>query len=406
MKTFYGWRIVVAGGALQFLQSLLLNQAFGAYLAVLVAERGWSKTALSGAASLKSTEAAILGPVLGWMIDRFGAQGLIRVGIVTFGIGFMLLSRIDSIAGFYGAFIVIALGASMCSNQAVSVVIIHWFERNRARALSAVQFGSALGGIFVVLIAWSIQSFGWRPTAFASGVISIIIGWPLARMIRSRPEEHEQIDLIADSVGPSTAGDAPGPRAFTAPEALRTSAFWLISLGHAFSLFVVSAINVHAITHVKEGLGYTIAQASLVLTLVTVGQFFGVMSGWLIGEKFEKRLVAATCMLMHAGGLLMLTYATGPAVLALAALLHGGAWGLRGPFMHAIRADYFGRRSIGMIIGLSAMVTVVGQIGGPIVAGVFADTMGTYEVGFTLLALLAGLGSLFFYWAKPPRMPA
>ena len=74
--------------------------------------------------------------------------------------------------------------------------------------------------------------------------------------------------------------------------------------------------------------------------------------------------------------------------------------------MHAIRADYFGRRSIGMIIGLSAMVTVVGQIGGPIVAGVFADTMGTYEVGFTLLALLAGLGSLFFYWAKPPRMPA
>ena len=165
----------------------------------------------------------------------------------------------------------------MCSNQAVSVVIIHWFERNRARALSAVQFGSALGGIFVVVIAWSIQSFGWRPTAFASGVISIIIGWPLARTIRSHPEEHEQIDLIPDFVGPSTARDAPGPRAFTAREALRTRAFWLISLGHAFSLFVVSAINVHAITHVKEGLGYTIAQASLVLTLVTVGQFFGVM---------------------------------------------------------------------------------------------------------------------------------
>jgi hypothetical protein len=63
-------RIVVAGGALQFLQSLLLNQAFGAYFAVLVEERGWSKTALSGAAALKSTEAALLGPVLGWMVDR------------------------------------------------------------------------------------------------------------------------------------------------------------------------------------------------------------------------------------------------------------------------------------------------------------------------------------------------
>ena len=405
MKTFYGWRIVVAGGALQFLQSLLLNQAFGAYLAVLVSERGWSKTALSGAAALKSTEAAILGPVLGWMIDRFGAQGLIRAGIVTFGIGFMLLSQIDSIAGFYGAFVVIALGASMCSNQPVSVVIIHWFERNRARALSGVQFGSALGGIFVVAIAWSIQTFGWRTTAFASGVISIVIGWPLARMIRSRPDPDEQTDLVQAPISESAIAGVAAPRAFTAREALRTSAFWLISLGHAFSLFVVSAVNVHAITHIKEGLGYTLAQASLVLTLVTVGQFFGVMAGWTIGEKFEKRLVAATGMLMHAAGLLMITYANGPVVLATAALIHGSAWGLRGPFMQAIRADYFGRRSIGMILGLSSMVTVIGQIGGPIVAGVFADTMGTYRWGFTLLALLAGLGSLFFYWATPPRHP-
>ena len=405
-KTFYGWRIVVAGGALQFLQSLLLNQAFGAYLAALVSERGWSKTAISGAAALKSTEAAILGPILGWMIDRFGAQGMIRAGIVTFGIGFVLFSQIDSLAGFYGAFIVIALGASMCSNQPVSVAIIQWFERNRARALSAVQFGSALGGMFVVAVAWSIQTYGWRATALGSGIVSIVIGWPLARVIRSRPEDHgETVDGIAPAPAESAASGAPPRRAFTAREALRTRAFWFISIGHSFSLFVVSAINVHAITHIKETLDYSIAQASLVLTVVTVGQFFGVMAGWTIGEKFEKRLVAAICMLMHAAGLLMITYATGPIVLTIAALLHGSAWGLRGPFMSAMRADYFGRRSIGMILGLSAMILVIGQIGGPLIAGGFADATGSYRIGFTLLALLAGVGSLFFYWAKPPESP-
>ncbi|MPZ45683.1 MAG: hypothetical protein GEV05_20280 [Betaproteobacteria bacterium] len=110
MKIFYGWRIVGAGGALQFLQSLLLNQAFGAYLAVLVDERGWSKTALAGAAAMKSTETAVLGPVLGWMVDRFGARDIVRAGIVLFGIGFMLLSRIETLTGFYGAFVVILAG--------------------------------------------------------------------------------------------------------------------------------------------------------------------------------------------------------------------------------------------------------------------------------------------------------
>lgn len=410
MKIFYGWRIVVAGGALQFFQSLLLTQAFGAYLAVLVEERGWSKTALAGAAALKSTESALLGPVLGWMVDRFGSQGIIRAGIVTFGVGFMLLSQIDTLAGFYGAFVIVALGASMCSNFPVSVAIIQWFERRRARALSAVQFGSALGGTFVVLVAWSIQSFGWRATAFGSGVIAILIGWPLARVIRSRPEDlGETVDGLPpapkDQPGsPATSSPrAPVGREFSAREALSTKAFWLISLGHGFALFAVTAVNVHAITHVKEGLGYSIAQASLVITLVTVGQIFGVMLGWVIGEKFEKRLVAAACMLMHAGGLLMLTFATGPIILAISALVHGVAWGLRGPFMQAIRADYFGRRSIGMIIGLSSMITVIGQIGGPIVAGAFADWTGNYRVGFTVLAALSGLGSLFFLMAKPPE---
>ena len=393
-----------AGGALQFLQSLLLNQAFGAYVAVLVEERGWSKTALSGAAALKSTETAILGPVLGWMVDRFGSQHIVRAGIVTFGIGFMLLSQTDTLAGFYAAFVVVALGASMFSNFLVSVTIIQWFEKRRARALSALQFGGALGGIFVVAVAWSMQTFGWRATAFGSGVIAILVGFPLSRVIRSRPEDHgETVDGVPPAPKEIGHVDVPSRRTFGAREALRTSAFWLIAFGHGFSLLAVTAVNVHVITHMKEGLGYSLAQASIIFSLVTVGQFFGVMLGWVIGERFVKRFICAGCMLLHAAGLLLLTYSTAFVVLAIAALVHGTGWGLRGPFMQAIRADYFGRRSIGTIMGLSATITVFGQIGGPLVAGVFADWTGNYRAGFTVLAVTAGLGSLFFLLAKPPK---
>jgi len=404
MKTFHGWRIVAAGGALQFLQSLLLNQSFGVYLAVLVEDRGWSKTAVAGAAALKSTEAAILGPALGWAVDRFGPQGIVRAGVVTFGIGFMLLSWIDTLIGFYAAFVVIALGSSTFSNSVVGVAIIHWFEKRRARALSALQMGSAVGGLFVFLIAASIQAYGWRATAFASGAIAIVVGWPLARMIRNRDEDlDDPVDGLPVAAREAQHAAAPVREDFSAGEALRTSAFWLIALGHAFSLLVVSAVNVHAVTHIKEGLGYSLALATLMFTLVTVGQFGGVMLGWTIGDRFRKRIVAAVCMLMHSAGLLMLTYATGPVVLAIAALVHGTAWGLRGPFMQAIRADYFGRSSIGMIIGLSSLIIVFGQIGGPILAALFADWTGDYRMGFTILAALAGLGSLFFLMAKRPR---
>jgi sugar phosphate permease len=412
-RLFYGWYMVMAGTGLQSLQSGLMTQSFGAYLTVLQVERGWSKTALSGAAALQQMESAILGPLLGWFIDRFGPQGMIRAGIVVFGLGLMLLSITDTLFSFYCAFIVVALGTSLCGFFPVNVAIIHWFERWRARALSSLSLGVAIGGTCVPLVAWSLQAFGWRATAFGSGVIAIVVGLPLAMVFRRRPEDHgmvaDGIAKEAPAAGRVTPESTDGRRDFTAREALRTPAFWMISLGHGFALLVVHAVSVHAIAHMHQSLGYSIAQASLVYTLVTASQVAGVALGWLIGDRYDKRLISGGCMLGHMAGLLLLTYAGGlpastPMVLGFA-VLHGVAWGLRGPFMQALRADYFGRSAIGMILGLSVMIIVVGQVTGPLLAGILADATGDYRLGFTILGVLAGLGSLFFFLAKKPERP-
>ena len=408
-RFFYGWTMVGAAAVMQFVQGTLLLQSFGAYFAVLRDDRGWTKTELSGAAAIHQVEAAILGPVIGWFIDRFGAQGVLRTGVVLFGTGFILLSYIDSLLSFYGAFIVTALGASLCGFFPLNVALIHWFEKKRARALSTMQFGMAAGGLALPAVAWALATFGWRATAFSSGVIIIAVCLPLSFLFRRRPEDYG-MRMDGAAPAPAAAGKAAadageGTRDFTAREALRTRAFWLISLGHGFALFVVQAINTHAITHMKEGLGYTLEQAAFAITLQTIAQLGGVALGAWIGDRYNKRLLSAGCMLGHAAGLLCLTYATGPAMIVAYAVLHGTAWGLRGPFMQAIRADYFGRSAIGMILGLSLMIIIIGQVGGPMVAGMLADLTGNYRLGFTVLAMLAALGSLFFVFAKRPARP-
>ncbi|MGH8706308.1 MAG: MFS transporter [Burkholderiales bacterium] len=408
-RIFYGWWMVAAGSGLQFLQAGLVSHSFGAYLAVLSEERGWSKTSLSGGAALQQMEAAVLGPVLGWLLDRFGPRVFIRAGVILFGAGLMLLSQVQSLLAFYGALLVIALGASLAGFFPLNVALIHWFERKRARALSAHGLGLALGGIAVPLVAWSLQSFGWRPTAFVSGVIAIAVGLPLAMVIRNRPEDvGEVVDGVREAAAPAqsaAAADAGETRDFTAGEALRTQAFWLLSLGHGFALFVVHAVTVHAITHLKEGLGYSVAAASLVISLVTVCQLAGIAIGWGIGDRFNRRWIAAICMFMHMAGLLLLTFAVHASMVIGFAVLHGVAWGLRGPLMQALRADYFGRSSIGMILGLSFLIIVIGQIGGPMIPGILADATGDYRVGFATIALLAGVGSFFFLFARRPARP-
>src|SRR5688500_15964547 len=225
-RIFYGWYMVGAAVGLQFLQAGLVSQAFGAYLAVLSEEQGWSKTALSGAAALQQMEVALLGPVLGWAIDRFGPKVFIRLGVVIFGSGLCLLSQVDTLPQFYGAFIVIALGSSLCGFFPLNVSLIHWFERKRARALSAMSLGLAFGGIMVPLVASSLTTFGWRSTALASGIFAIAVGLPLAMVIRNRPEDHGEVpDGIAEVASRETkvvdSNEKP-TRDFTAREALRT----------------------------------------------------------------------------------------------------------------------------------------------------------------------------------------
>ena len=415
MKIFYGWKMVFAAASLQFIQSMMLHQAFGAYVAILIQEKSWSKTSVSGASAMMSMEAAVIGPILGWFLDRFGSRGVIKVGVILFGIGFMLLSQIDGLLSFYGAVIVIAIGSSMAGYFPLNVGVIQWFEKKRARALSMVGLGLALGGMFVPLVAWSIQTLGWRETAFGCGVIAIVVGYPLACVFRRRPEDFgETVDGLGAARGKVDLNGQPGELAsapensepeFTAKQALRTQAFWLLSAGHGVALIIVTAVNTHAINHMRISLGYTIAQAAFYITLMTGFQVIGVLLGGVLGDKLQKNKVAAWCMVMHMVGMLMLTYALGPVMLVLFAVFHGLAWGIRGPFMQAIRADYFGRKSIGMILGLSAMITAIGQVTGPLLAGILGDATGNYDFGFTVLALIAGSGTFLFWFAKPPARP-
>jgi MFS family permease len=406
LKIFYGWRISAAGAGISFLHSALLLQAFGAYVAVLSEENGWSKTALAGGAALQSIEGALLGPALGWLVDRFGPRLMVQGGVVLLALGFFLFSLVDSLPDFYIAVLVISIGASLSGYFPFSVALVHWFERRRARALSLMSLGLAAGGIAIPLVGWAMQAYGWRQTALASSVITLLVGLPLARIVRRNPAEMgETMDGLppAPPAEPTLGGTLPAvARSFTAAEALRTRAFWLLGLGHAFALLVVTAVNVHAISHIKEGLGYTLPQASLAITLMTVSQAAGVLLGAAMGDRWNKRHVAAGCMLAHAVGLLMLTYAVHPLMLGAFAIAHGVAWGLRGPFMQALRADYFGLRAIGMILGLSAILISLGQVAGPMIAGLFADHSGNYRIGFTVIALVAASGSVLFLLARKP----
>ena len=410
---FRGWWVVGSGGLANFFGAILFMQAFGAYVLLIEDEFGWSKAALAGAFALARLESGLLGPLQGWMIDRFGPRVIMRCGLVIFGLGMIALSQIASIWDFYIVVFAIALGNSLGGFLSVTVALVNWFNRHRAKALAVAQLGFSLGGVLVPITIFAMETFGWRATAIASGIIILLVAWPVTRVMHHRPEElGETRDGLPD-VEFRTRSDAEGKVArpidrsweFTAREALRTSSFWWISLGHATSLLVVGAVMVHLVLHVHGSLGYSLGTAGLIVALVTFMQIIGQVGITIVGDRVNKQVTVVICMGVHAAGLLLLAYAENMVMVIGFAVLHGIAWGVRGPLMQALRADYFGTASFGTIMGWSSLVVMAGMSIGPIFAGWMADHTGSYTAGFAVLSAAALFGSVFFMLAKKPMLP-
>ena len=408
-KLFYGWYIVGAAGGVQFLSAFLWMQSYGAYVVLLQQEFGWSKTLVAGAFAFTRIESGILGPIQGWLVDRYGPRSVLTVGTVLFGIGFMMFSQVDTLLEFYLVFALIALGSSLGGFATVIVALVNWFNRHRAKAVALSQMGYSLGGFCVPLLVLCLEAFGWRTTAFYSGILVIILGIPMVQLVRHRPRDYGyRVD--GDVADEDAAGDDQTLLSrtgvdFTARQAMRTASFWLVSGGHACALLSVSAVLVHLVPQLTGGLGFSLTTAGLFVAVLTGFQLTGQLLGGVLGDRFNKRLICVLCMFGHAAGLVLLAYATDLWMVLGCTVLHGLAWGIRGPLMVALRADYFGPSSFGTIMGFSSLIVMLGMSGGPVYAGYLADLYGDYQLAFATLALSALAGACCFALARPPELP-
>ena len=402
-RVFHGWWLAGGAAGIQLLSGLLMMHSFGAYAVALHAEFGWSKTALSGAFSLTRVESGLLGPLQGWLVDRFGPRLILRIGLVIFAAGFMVFALTDSLLVFYASWALIAVGSSLGGFATLTVAIVNWFDQHRAKAVAVSQLGFGLGGLCVPVVILALEFVGWRWTAFASGVVVLIIGLPLVQLVHHRPENIGEVPDGTGEPHPIVARRRILDRDLTAAEAMRTAAFWYISTAHALALLTVSAVTAHLIPHVTEGLGFTVMQAGFAIVMMTTSQIIGQLLGGWLGDHFDKRMVCVGCMLAHGAGFMLLAFATDWDMIIGFAVLHGLGWGVRGPLMVALRADYFGATSFGTIMGFSSLVAMLGMAFGAVFAGAMADIFGNYVIGFAVLATGSGLGAILFAISKRPR---
>lgn len=394
-RPFYGWILV---GITAFVLAVVISpilQGIGTFFVALEDEFGWSRTLLAGAFSLARAEDTIVGPLVGYLTDRVGTRRLVLIGFVVLAAGFFLLGSIQTVVGFYGAFIVITAGAGFAGFLPLMGAINHWFVRYRTTAMGMAQAGVSIGGLLVPALAWSITTFGWRNTSYGMGVLMLLLAVPVSAAIRNRPEDHGLLP-DGDAPGEVLVGDgldsrerpAVDPGDHTLAQALRSRAFWLIALAHAFAAVAFLTLGVHAIPMITDRDVSLGVAASVVATYTAVAGVFQI-GGGIVGDRVPKRLAIAAFMSIQTAGVLVAALARSTPMMFVFAVLFGIGAGGRIPLLIAIRSDYFGRSAFATIFGFSTLPMSVILIAGPVLTGYLFDTLGSYTVP---LLGLCGLG--------------
>lgn len=412
---FYGWYIVGAALAAQFISAGTQAYVGGVFLKPMTDDLGWSRSQFSAVQTVSTFVMGTVGFVIGSQIDQRGPRRLMLIGTAICASSLMLTSQVHAAWQFYlirgvGQ----TVGNALLGNLVVNVTVAKWFVVRRGLAVSIASAGVSLGGVIMApLTAWWIHEYGWRSGWVMIGFVVVLVMVPASLLMRRSPEDQGQMPdgLTAEE---SVAYAASKRRAsavsevqWTRHDAIRTRTIWLVIFAYGIANMGLGAILLHTIPFLTDN-GFHASTAAVL---------FGVLSWCALGSKvlwgmlmdrYHARYLSASAFLAMGLAVLVLIVAghTGSFALALTfMLIYGTAMGGTVPLQETVWASYFGRAHLGQVRSVAMPFTIVFSAGGPLMAGAIFDRTGSYDGALAAFSLFSAIGLALILLARPPSPP-
>ena len=418
---YYGWVILGAAGSAMFVRNAAASLTIAVFVYPLSEELGWSRTLISGAAAAGGLAATFMSPMVGRLIDRYGARSVLTASILLLCITTALLRWSDITLTVMGAtipwvfYVGYATGRVIFSSPVqigAAVVVSRWFIRLRGRTNGILNMSHSVGMVLFPLIASIvIAQSGWRDAWFVLSVLVFVAALlPVAILISERPEDlglrpdgDSEDTAAVNEDGTPQSEDTEEPD-WTAEEAKRTPTLWLLALATGLLFLMQAGTNTHSAAFFQDqGLGAVIAGFGISFNAIFLG--VGSVAWGMIVERVPVRFVmASVALVMAAASFLFTTTNTAVEALAYSALFGFGLGGML-TVPPVAYADYYGRRSLGTIRGITEPFTTFGQAVGVMIPGIVFDYISaeSYMPFFFAAGSVGILTALISLFATQPR---
>jgi MFS family permease len=383
-KLYYGWYIVAAGLIFTTLSSMIFTYGYTAFINPILATFGWSLTQISLANSLRGIETGIFNPIWGKIVDRYDPKKLMFIGVTITAAGIFTLSQTANLFMYYAAFLIIGLGASLCTGMIQIATISRWFKKKLGKANGIFYLGMGLGGLLIPFLVMTIDRIGWQATLLIASILFFLVGNSLAFIYKRRPED---MGLLVDGVeiddnqNSAAASSNNNEIAITVKQAIRMKPFWYIFVLIFVQDSILGTLSTYIIPYLTDmGINRTVASA-VISTFTFLSLFTRIPLGMLV-DRFQKKYIIMIIQSFTCAGLILFWWIDGGSpfwMLLLFGIIYGlglgGLMTLRPPLI----VEYFGSRNFGAIYGIISLSTTCAMVVSMPMAAIIFDTFHSYK---------------------------
>jgi len=414
-KLYYGWWIVGVLFILLFNTGGMGFYVFPVFIESFQKEFGWTLTQISVSAGIWAIVFGFSGPVIGFMIARFGARKIILTAAVVAGLANLLFASLTSLWMLYVATLISGFVVAGTTLIPAQTLITNWFNKYRGRAMGLAMTGIGFGGFCLPSFnEYFIRTFGWREAwLFASFVLFVLLVPLIYFFIRSSPEKLGLLPdgaLVTGSKNGSTDPGKSRPKTGLSPKrALGTRDFWLLACIFLLILTASSALSFHFVPFATLEVGFTNQQGSFFLGLTIGFSIIGrLVYGWL-ADRHNLVLLMVTILLFMACGPAVLwiifIYSGFSEVnyLWLFAVPYGISIGSNAILFPVLISRCFGELHFSKILGLLMSGFAIGIIIGIPISGKIFDATGSYEIVLKISFFILLLAVILMLFVRPNR---
>ncbi|WNV82598.1 MFS transporter [Umezawaea sp. Da 62-37] len=379
------WVLVVA--------SFIIAIGFGIVAPVLpmyAASFNVGTTAVSAVVSAFALVRLLFAPVSGRLVARFGEThtyiaGILIVALATgacgFATHFWMLLVFRSIAG---------VGSTMFTVAAVGLLIRLTPAPLRGRASGLWATGFLLGNIAGPIVGAGLVGFSVQ-TPFVAYAVALIVAalfvWLFLRRSTLAALDQNRTQ-----------------RTMTVREAIRSGAY-RASLASGFANgWAVFGLRISLVPlFVVEALHGSPAVAGVSLSVFAVGNASVLMLSGKLSDSLGRKPMAVAGLAVSAVGTFGMGFTGTVPLFMVASLVAGVGAGLLNPPQNAVVADVIGSKAKGgPVLAAFQMVTDLGAIIGPLLAGVLAERL-SYQAAFTVTGAIMVVAIGFWLVAEETR---